>query len=126
MKETCIIIVIICIVVTASVLSQQYIKKQIDCLLKELEDLKIEIIAKKDVEAISKINKIYDKWQGIKDKLSVLVDHVHLDKVQSNIISIKAGLENNEKSNLLIDIEKTKSFLIDIEEINKVKLKNVF
>ena len=126
MKEIVIILIIIIVVFFANDISCKYIYNSTNELINELEEFKIKIIQEKEAQTISKINDIDKKWKETKEVLSVFVHHNHIDDVDVNLVAIKAGIEMSEIDNIMVEIDKTIFALTDIQEINKLKMKNIF
>ena len=125
-KEIVIILIILILVTTLGVYEQKYINDNANELIFNLNEIKSQIIEQKQDNAIKNINNVNNKWENIEGKLSILIDHEHLDNIGESITILKTGLEKNEKENILKEIEKTIFLLKDIQDINRIKLKNIF
>lgn len=126
LKEVTIILAILVLVITLGMYEQKYINNNTNELISHLNEMKNQVIEEKQVSTMKQINDIYNKWNEIEGKLSILIDHEHIDNVGQNIVILKTGLEANEKEDIVKEIDKTIFLLNDIQDINRLKLKNIF
>ena len=128
MKEIIIIIVSLSIVIIGSNISQAYLNTTGNELIEELEELKIEIEkAQNSEENNSKdlANTIYEKWEEVEEKWSIIITHNELDLIQVALIGMKSYIEENKYEDAMEELEKS-SFLIEhIQQKEKLALKNV-
>ena len=126
MREVIIILIIVVSVIALGVCEQKYIDNNTNELISNLNEIKKQVKEQKHEAAIKKTNELSEKWDKIEGKLSILVDHEHIDNVGESIGALKTGLEADEKEGITKEIDKTIFLLNDIQDINRLKWKNVF
>ena len=126
MKEVLIILGIIALVTTLGIYEQKYIDTNTSELITTLNEVRSQVTEKKHSNAVKKINDVNDKWNEIEGKLSILIDHEHIDNVGESITILKTGLEANENGDIIKEIDKAIFLLKDIQDVNRLKWKNVF
>ena len=129
-KETLIIITIVFIIIIGNIGIQNYISKTSDELVFQLEDLKdkLENIDKTDnIEELEGLSvKIYENWEEVNKKWSILVVHSELDLIELALIGVKSTIEANELQDTLQEIEKSIFLVEHIKEKENLRLKNIF
>lgn len=129
-KETLIIITIVFIIIIGNIGIQNYISKTSDELVFQLEDLKdkLENIDKTDnIEELERLSvKIYENWEEVNKKWSILVVHSELDLIELALIGVKSTIEANELQDTLQEIEKSIFLVEHIKEKENLRLKNIF
>ncbi len=129
MKEIAIIIVCIIIVIIGANISTGYLSKTGNDLITNLDELKIEIKKAqngKENKAQELANDIYSKWQNAESKWSIIVIHSELELVELSLISMKTCIENNEYLKGIDELEKSSFLLENIQDKEKLNLKNIF
>ena len=129
-KETLIIIIIVLIIIIGDIGIQNYITKTSDELALQLEELKqkLETLEEgKNTEELKELSsKIYEDWEKINKKWSIIVIHSELDTIELALIGVKSTIEANELQDTLQEIEKSIFLVEHIKEKEKLKLKNIF
>ena len=129
-KETLIIITIVFIIIIGNIGIQNYISKTSDELVFQLEDLKdkLENIDKTDnIEELERLSvKIYENWEEVNKKWSILVVHSELDLIELALMGVKSTIEANELQDTLQEIEKSIFLVEHIKEKENLRLKNIF
>ena len=129
-KETLIIIIIVLIIIIGDIGIQNYITKTSDELALQLEELKqkLETLEEgKNTEELKELSsKIYEDWEEINKKWSIIVIHSELDTIELALIGVKSTIEANELQDTLQEIEKSIFLVEHIKEKEKLKLKNIF
>ena len=94
-KEIIIVIIIIILIVIGHILTQNYTKKVFYELAKELNEIKISIKDNNmsNVDLKNKIDDVQKKWDEKYDMLAYYLEHDELEKVQTQLIGIKANVE---------------------------------
>ena len=129
-KETLIIIIIVLIIIIGDIGIQNYITKTSDELALQLEELKQKLETLEDgknTEELKELSsKIYEDWEEINKKWSIIVIHSELDTIELALIGVKSTIEANELQDTLQEIEKSIFLVEHIKEKEKLKLKNIF
>ena len=127
MKECIIIIIIISTIISADIITKDYVRKNVSIIEGKLNEL--EEILNNDVNnesAKKKIEEIITSWEEKKDKLSIIIDHNNIEKIEIKIIKIKTGLYKGEEYNLIQLINEAKIIISGMYERNELKVKNIF
>lgn len=129
-KETIICIIIVVLIVVSNILTQNYTVDSVEELSNSLSELKVEL--EKDEENIDKdgmkgkIQSVEDDWKNRHEKLAYFIEHDELEKVETNITSLKSFIVTNEYSEAISELDKSIFVLKHIEEKYAFNLQNVF
>lgn len=130
MREIIISIVIIGLVTTASILTQNYLEKTSDDILVKLTDLRSQLKEspdKHDTEiAKSTAEQIVEKWEETNKNWSMIVVHEELDMIELSLLSVKSCLETSEIQDCLQELEKSIFLVGHIKEKESFRIKNIF
>lgn len=129
MKEIMIIVISLLLVIMGSNISQAYLAQTGDELIKDIEELKVEIEkAQNTNENSSKelADTIYEKWQKIEKGWSIIIIHDELDKIELSLIAMKTCIEEQEYSKSIEEVEKASFLLEHIQDKEKLDFKNIF
>ena len=122
----CIFVVII-IIITANIITQNYTKECVSYMNKELNLLKESSINNNNNKVIfEKISNIESTWSNYQEKLAYYIEHNELEKVETQIYAIKGLIESKSYDSMLSEIEKCSFILKHIEEKSKLSIKNIF
>lgn len=125
-----IMIAVILLVITASIISQNYLNQSSDMLLGKLETLKTEIQNAKQTgaleNAIELSENVLNNWEEINKNWSMLVVHEELDLIELSLIGVKASVESGSAEDALQEIDKSLFLVGHIKEKESFKIKNIF
>lgn len=127
-KEWIICTVVIIAIIIANVITQNYTNKSIELLDEKLESLKEELI-KEEVEkevVDKKMEEIMEIWKEKFNKLAYYIEHDELEKVETELTSLKANIEVEEYEEGVSELEKSIFILNHIKEKFKFDIKNIF
>ena len=129
MKEIIIIIISFLLVFMGSNVSQAFLNKTGNELIADLENLKTEIenaenSEENDSEVIA--NDIYEKWEELEKKWSIIIIHDELDLIQLSLIDMKTAIEQTDYEHAMEELEKASFLLEHIQQKEKLDLKNIF
>ena len=129
-KEVIICGVIIITIFIGNQITQNYSVETIEELTKELEELKQEMHQEQeniDLERTNeKMDNIFKQWNERHDKLAYYIEHDELEKVESQISSIKGFIEVNNYEDVVPEIERGIFILGHIQDKSKLNIKNIF
>ena len=127
-KEIVICIVVIVIVVTLNIWTENYTKESIVKMTDRLETLKQTMNEEEqDKENISnEINSILDEWDNRYQKLAYYIEHDELEKVKTELVSLKANIDVEEYEEGMPDLDKCVFILEHIKEKSALQIKNIF
>lgn len=127
-KEMIICIIIIILIVSANIITQNYTKECVGKMNEMLNGLKesnlSDEIKNKDItKQLENIDKIWNEYQ---EKLAYYIEHDELEKVETQIFAINGLIEIKEFKETLPEIEKCIFILEHIEDKNMINIKNIF
>lgn len=134
LKESIICIVILVSIFIGNYCTQNYTKTSVTELSNMLNNLEEEIGENTNQEKAeeqkntieNKTQELYNNWKERYAKLAYFIEHDELEKVESEIVSLKGNIEVDEYGEVVNQIEKTKFILKHIEEKYKFNLQNIF
>lgn len=130
MKDACIIIAIILIIVAGDIWMQTYLTKTADEIGKKLQELKHNTILAKETdnrdEIKNEVSEIEKKWEEISKTWSTIVVHQEIDNIEQALKKSKSNIEEGDLGNALEEIETTIFFVEHVKEREKLSLKNIF
>lgn len=128
-KEFIVCVVIVVAIIVGDIFLQKYTKESLNLIneklsyikedLKKGDDLKKEEINKK----VGEINKEWDKRFNI---LTCFLEHNELEKVKTQLVSITAGLEIDDKEYVYEELNKTIYILEHIRDKESFRIDNIF
>ena len=127
-KEWIICLIVIIIVVIADVITQNYTKQSVEVMDDKLENLEEEL-KKEDVEK-EKLEKqmenVMKSWKERYEKLAYYIEHDELEKVETELTSLKAHIDIEEYEDGVPELEKSIFILNHIKDKFKFDIKNIF
>ncbi len=129
-KEIIVCIFIIVLITVGNVVTQNYTVESVESLADQLSDLKSDIFKEEEnIERDSikdKIKQIEDNWESRYDKLAYYIEHDELEKVETNLTSLRSFIEANENSEAVSELDKSVFVLKHIEDKYAFNLQNIF
>lgn len=125
-KEIIISVVILMIVFAANVITQKYTSMVMQEFASDLEGIREEAFAESKEGSQDKINKIIEKWEKVKKKFVIYLEHVELEKIERYFIEIKANIETEEYSTAIQIIDDCIFSVNTIKDKYEFSLKNIF
>ncbi len=128
MKEIFIIIIIVALIISFDIITQNYTNNVVDEISKQLELVK-ENIQQPNIDAESlkeKIKKIKEDLEKKKVKMAYYIEHDEIEKVESSITSIESYIETQEYNFALNQIENNIFILDHIRDKYQLNLENIF
>ena len=129
-KEIIVCIFIIVLIIVGNVVTQNYTVESVESLADQLSDLKSDIFKEEEnIERDSikdKIKQIENNWESRHDKLAYYIEHDELEKVETNLTSLRSFIEANENSEAVSELDKSVFVLKHIEDKYAFNLQNIF
>ena len=129
-KEIIICIIIVTTITIGNNITQNYSLESIETLTSKLGELKVEMKEKKkniDNEKIQeKANNIFNELTQRYDKLAYYIEHDELEKVETNLTSLKSCIETNSFSEAVDELDKCTFVLKHIKDKYMFNLQNIF
>ena len=130
LKESIICIVIVISIIFGNYQTQNYTKETVRELSGKLAGLKEELFKedyeKKQEDVKNKVEEVYEEWNKRHDTLAYFIEHDELEKVETNLTSLKSYIETNEYSESINELDKGEFILKHIEEKYAFSLENIF
>ncbi len=127
-KEYLICLLVILLVVGFNILTQNYTTKSIETMNEKLETLKQDL-AKEEVqkeEVEGKMEEIQNTWQKKYQMLAFFIEHDELEKVETELTSLRAHIAIEEYHEAIPELEKGVFILHHIDDKFKLDIKNIF
>lgn len=127
-KEWIICIIVISIVLVANIVTQIYTKDSVEYMDKKLEALK-EALLKEEVEkekVQEEMDNVMKDWKKRYEKLAYFIEHDELEKVETELTSLKANIMVEQYEEGVPDLDKSIFILDHIKEKFKLNIKNIF
>ena len=129
-KETIICVVIVIAIVIGNYITQNYTVQSVEELTSKLGELKQEIVKEEgDIDrekANNKMEEIKKSWEARHDKLAYFIEHDELEKVETDLTSLKSFIETKSYSEATSELDKSVFVLQHIEDKYAFNLENVF
>lgn len=125
-KEVCVIIVILILIIFFNGITQKYTKESVQIINDKLNSLKDTILAKDNEKNGEMVEEILSDWKERKDKLEYFIEHDELEKVETELMSLKANIEIEEYEHGVPDIQKATFILNHIKEKFAFRIQNIF
>ena len=128
LKESIICVVIVIVIICGNNLTQNYTKETVSELTSGLGLLREEMTNQEvdNEKSRNKIEEIYGQWQKRHDKLAYFIEHDELEKVETELISIKSYIESEQYEDSVDELDKSVFILQHIEDKYAFNLQNVF
>ena len=127
-KEVIISIIIVITIITGNVLTRNYTKSSIDRMNEELAQMREELIKeeRKDQKLVEQMSQLDKKWQELSGKLAYYIEHDELEKVQTELVALKANIDTQEYETGNENLDRCKFILDHIKDKEALKIKNIF
>ncbi len=128
LKEIIICIIIVFVIFFGNSTIQKYTKESVSEISNGLMQLR-EDLTNQNVEnnkAKEKMNEVYSKWEKKHDKLAYFIEHDELEKVETDLVSIKSYIETQEYEQAVGELDKGAFVLKHIEDKYAFNLQNIF
>ncbi|MCI8636641.1 MAG: DUF4363 family protein [Clostridia bacterium] len=128
LKEMIICIIIVVVIFFGNSTIQKYTKESVSEISNGLMQLR-EDLTNQNVEnnkAKEKMNEVYSKWEKKHDKLAYFIEHDELEKVETDLVSIKSYIETQEYEQAVGELDKGAFVLKHIEDKYAFNLQNIF
>ena len=125
-KEIIICIVIVVTIVLGNIITQDYTQQSVKDLSKEMSNLREKII-KQDTEKLKQeMEKVDYKWKEKHEKLAYYIEHNELEKIETEITTIKSNIETAQYEHSIESIDKSMFLLKHVEDRYAFNLENIF
>ena len=126
LKEIATCVIIILLIFAGNTISQSYTNNTMDETVSELENFKSTVNSYEAEKNTEKIKEIYNKWEEKQELLAYYIEHDELEKVQTNLVSIKSYTEISKYDEVVNEIDKTIYIINHIKDKYKISFQNIF
>lgn len=125
-KDIIIIIVVIALVVTLDVISNNYTKSAVEELSKELNILREEVLEENQKNVQKQMKKIKEKWAEKYNVLAYYIEHDELEKVETELVRLAADIDMEEYKHCINELNTAIFILEHIQQKEEFDLKSIF
>ena len=127
-KESFIVAIIVIVIIIAHVLTQNTIKNFFNSVSADLDSLEEKIFDNnfESGELEKDIENIEENWDKNYDKFACYIEHDELEKVETQLISIKANIRVGDYDKGIDEAERCKFILKHIKEKDSMRIVNIF
>ncbi len=129
-KETIISTVIVILIIIGNIVTQNFTVDSVETITNQLSELKTVIFEKEEnineEEIKNKLEEIEKNWESRHDKLAYYIEHDELEKVETNLTSLRSFIETNKYSEAISELDKSVFVLKHIEDKYAFNLENIF
>ena len=127
-KELIICIIVILIVILANAITQIYAQEAVDSMDQKLNaleaNLERENDAKKEIQ--ESLDDVMLNWREKYESLAFFIEHDELEKVETQLTSLKAHIKTEEYEEAIDSLETSIFILNHIKEKFRLNMKNIF
>lgn len=127
-KEWIICGIVLLLVVLTNIITQNYTNQSVETMDRKLENLKQKLtqeeVEKEEVE--KEFEHTMEHWKERYKILAYYIEHDELEKVETELTSLKANIQVEQYEEGVPDLEKSIFILNHIKEKFKLNIKNVF
>lgn len=127
-KEVVICIIIIIMVIVGNYLTQQYTIESIQIMTDGLSQLREELTKeeKEEKKIQEKTENIKSDWMKMHDKLAYYIEHDELEKVETDLVSLRGNITVKEYETGVSELDKCVFVLEHIKDKQTLRLVNIF
>ncbi len=125
-KELSICIIIVVVIFSLDLYTQNHTKKSVSIINEQLMELKDTISKGNKDNMIKKANELNSNWKKSHDRLAYYIEHDELEKVDTAIVTMISYIENADYSSALADLDKGKFVLEHIQDKYAFNIQNIF
>ena len=129
-KELIICIIIVFLIIIGNIITQNYTKECVAQMNEKLDILKEASLnaelETENSEVSKQVREIENKWNEYQEKLAYYIEHDELEKVESQIYTMKGFSEIEKYDEIIPELEKCVFILEHIQDKTKINIKNIF
>ena len=126
-RELIICIIIILIILIVNVFAQKYAKESVEIMDEKLNVLRDDLRKEESKGKIeSKMEDVINTWKDRYEKLAFFIEHDELEKVETELTSLKAQISVDKKEDSIEPLERSIFILNHIKEKFRLNMKNIF
>lgn len=123
-KELIVTAIILILIFTLDIITNNYTSYACDELSRSLNDLKVNI-EEKNIEE-NKIDDIFKNWKKHYHIMAYYIEHDELEKVETELTKLRADIKSKKYEEYTMEIDTTIFILKHIENKEKFNIQNIF
>lgn len=124
-KEILMIIIVTTVIILLEMMTSYYTSMAMDTMSETLGTLKEELLKKDKMTVEKSMRKVEEKWDQTSNTLACYIEHDELEKVETQIATLKGKIEVNKYEESIENIDTTIFILQHIEEKEKFSLQSL-
>ena len=125
-KELSICIIIVVVIFSLDLYTQNHTKKSVFIINEQLMELKDTISKGNKDNMIKKANELNSNWKKSHDRLAYYIEHDELEKVDTAIVCLKCYAVTEDYSSAVAELDEGKFVLEHIQKKYAFNLENIF
>lgn len=125
-KEISIIIIVIALILFLDVITNSYTSNATNILSEELNVLREYVLSEKEEKINKQMEEIENKWERYNEVLAYYIEHDELEKVETELTTLKGGLEVKEYTHCIGNLDATIFILEHIQDKEKFSIQSIF
>lgn len=125
MKQVWILVVSVCILLSAGFFEIKYLNNTSKYLMSDLDYIENAVRNNNYEYARAQLNNTFESWNKLKDIWHVFITSDEIDEINSNLIELRHYLDYEEEKDSLIAIEQIKSSITHSITRQNLRLDNV-
>jgi len=125
-KEFIIIVVVITLIVSLDMFSNNYTKDSVNIMSEELNVLRKYILEEEKEKAISQMKNVKDIWEERYKVLAFYIEHDELEKVETQMTGLAADINVEEHKHCITELDTTIFILEHIQEKEEFHFRSIF
>lgn len=125
-KEFIIILIVIVLIISLDILSNNYTKKSVEILSVSLDEVKENVLNEERKIAKEKMQNVESQWKQKYYVLAYYIEHDELEKIETEITGLSSLIDVEEYKQCIEKLYTTKFLLNHIEQKEKFSIQNIF
>ena len=125
-KEISIIIIVIALILFLDIATNHYTSYATNTLSEDLKILRENVLSENEEEINKKMQEIENKWNEYNEILAYYIEHDELEKVETELTTLKGGLEVKEYTHCIGNLDASIFILEHIQDKEKFSIQSIF
>lgn len=127
-KELIISLIVIFAVIVVNTITQNYAQEAVDTMDEKLNNLEEELEKEESTqeEIQANLDDVMQNWREKYERLAFFIEHDELEKVETQLTSLKAHIKIEEYDEAIEPLETSIFILNHIKEKFRLNMKNIF
>ena len=125
-KEIFICTIIVIVIILGNIITQNYTKQSVEELSNAFSNLREDVIMQNMDKIKDETEDIDKKWEERHEKLAYYIEHNELEKIETELTTIKSNIETAEYNHSIESIDKCMFLLKHVQDRYAFNLENIF